>query len=104
MSEHLADLVAVLPEHDAEQRERQRDQPEVDRRAEPGALGLAGNGRAVSHEIDLAIEGKCESRGAQSTPLVEGMSDDRGSGSTAARIARARPLKIASLMWWVLRP
>ena len=58
MSEHLANLVAVLPEHDAEQCECQHNQPEVDRGAEPGALGIGGIRPAVRHEIDLASEGK----------------------------------------------
>ena len=38
--EDLADLVAVLPEHEPQEPERQRDQAGVDDRAEPGMLRL----------------------------------------------------------------
>ena len=39
-----------------------------------------------------------------SVPLVLGTPGMRGSDSTAIRSARAVALKIASLMWWLLRP
>ncbi len=39
-----------------------------------------------------------------SVPLVLGTPVMRGSGETAMRSARAVALKIASAMWWPLRP
>src|SRR2546421_529684 len=43
-------------------------------------------------------------RSDQSVPFVEGTPSPRGSRSQAIRSERARPLKIASLMWWLFRP
>jgi hypothetical protein len=37
-------------------------------------------------------------------PFVLGTPFTRGSASTAIRTARAVALKIASLIWWLLRP
>ena len=47
---------------------------------------------------------ECRDRRCQSVPLVDGTPVHRGSISNASRKARAHALKIASLMWWVLRP
>src|SRR5271157_2720622 len=102
VSEDRANLVAVLPEHQPQKRERQSDQHKIDGPAEPGPLRSCPTGMVFSHR-SVSSSG-CSLRWAQSTPLVEGISADRESGSTASRMARARPLKIASLMWWVLRP
>src|SRR5271165_6003891 len=102
VSEDRANLVAVLPEHQPQKRERQRDQHKIDGRAEPGPLRSYPTGMVFSHRSVSKSDGS--TGWSQSTPLVYGISADRGSGSAASRMACARPLKIASLMWWVLRP
>src|SRR5690606_22162002 len=49
-------------------------------------------------------EGGDDDRATHRAPFVDGTPDDRGSGSTAARRARATALNCASAMWWGSRP
>ena len=51
-----------------------------------------------------AVAGVRPATQPSSVPLVLGTPVMRGSASTAIRSARAVALKIASLMWWLLRP
>ncbi len=66
--------------------------------------------RARSRRTDVAravVQHRDRGRGLPRThrvPLVLGTPDDRGSGATAARSARATALNWASTMWCGLRP
>src|SRR5271157_3944376 len=94
---HIRDEQAALEDQHTEYK-----QAEVERVSEDRAASLLPhrNGLQSSH----VSKSDCSTGWPQSTPLVDGISADRGSGSAASRMACARPLKIASLMWWVLRP
>src|SRR5271166_5287602 len=51
VGEDRANLVAVLPEHQPQKRERQRDQHKIDGRAEPGPLRSCPTGMVFSHRM-----------------------------------------------------
>ena len=73
--------------------------PYVVHRGEPAQAQDAG------HDVGLAEGGEDdESARAHRAPLVEGTPLTRGSGSTAARSARASALNWASTMWCGSRP
>ncbi len=80
-------------------------------RPRPGSLHEPGRPRRGGRAPGAPTRGsRCRSRGRRSSPalvvhnvpLVEGTPPP--STRTASRSARATPLKVASTMWWVLRP
>ena len=71
--------------------------------------GEAGVGAEVLERLlgraqvaDLVVEDGDQGHVRHTTPLVDGMPPP--STRTASRRQRATPLKVASTMWWVLRP
>ena len=83
----------------------------ADRRADvAGAIVQHRHGGLALRRSGLGASGgvydgpAAEDRAAHRAPLVDGMPSTRGSGSTAARRARAKALNWASTMWWGSRP
>ncbi len=73
----------------------------ADRRRRADVLQRLLDRAQVAHPV---IEDRDPGRHSLSVPFVEGTPLSSGSIETATRRARAKALKLASIMWWALVP